>query len=179
MTKYRFDREGTWVYPSIHVTATNGDVIDSTYRIDQYWTQVANTTPATIPPPRVILPPYSEVPDGAFLVYDSAAHRFVPSSVSPFDANGVVKEEGLPARLSQANLDTLYTTPQEVNDLIAANGGGGGSGGLPIGGAAGQVLGKQSATDFDVAWLDSAGGDVTQAELDAVQAQVDTNATDI
>jgi hypothetical protein len=35
---------------------------------------------------------------------------------------------------------------------------GGGAVGLPIGGAAGQVLAKASATDYDVEWVDQSGG---------------------
>lgn len=49
-------------------------------------------------------------------------------------------------------------------DPSEQGGGGGGGGGLPVGGASGQVLRKQSSTDGDATW---ATPDVTQTELDA------------
>ncbi len=118
MAKWRFDRAGKWVYPTLSVTATFGDVIDSSYQIDEYWTQVDDATAATIAPPAPVLPAYSETPDGAFLIYSREANNFVPTVVAPFDEFGRVKDDAVPERLSAGNLDIAYVRNSEIGPLI-------------------------------------------------------------
>lgn len=61
---------------------------------------------------------------------------------------------------TNAKMNSTDMTAAQVEDFVENLdvGGGGGNHGIPAGGSNGQILAKNSATDYDVTWINNSGG---------------------
>lgn len=78
MSRWRFEREGSWDYPQYGLGAVvTGDVIETDTRPDSYWTGVAGSTPVTKTPYTGYVADFVEIPEGSYYAYDTDTRQFV------------------------------------------------------------------------------------------------------
>lgn len=85
----------------------------------------------------------------------------IPSKTSDLNNDsGFITSSSLPSNLSDLNNDMdVSDFPNDAGYITSAHE-------IPSGGTTGQVLTKDSGTDYDVSWEDPSGGTITDVEVD-------------